>query len=124
MRIFSSASNLRSLGSWLALAAMALQLALAAAHHHGGLFTEQHSAVAAADKKGDGNSSIPLAPADGDDCLLCLGLAVAAIAILPLAVLLGGAGPHDISRPFDSVVAASRRHSGFSPRAPPLSEVT
>jgi hypothetical protein len=122
MRIFSSASNLRSLGTWLALTAMALQLTLAAAHHHGGLFTEQHSAVAAADQKGGGSPPIPAS--DGDDCPLCLGLAVASIAILPLAVLLGGAGPRYIAKQFGSVAAASRRHGGFSPRAPPLPDLT
>src|SRR5579863_7814626 len=115
-------------GSWLALAALALQLALSFGHVHldgvhsaSALFAIAGPAGAAA----PGSQSLPAQhPGDGSDeyCAICATLYLAANSFLPQAPQLPVPFVCQTIKHVDRAAVASvwPRRTPFQPRAPPL----
>jgi hypothetical protein len=115
---------LRRIGTWLALLALTLQLAVGTAHHHSGFDAGAHDGPALAGTIDTGATASAPAPASAPDtdenCQICLGLALAAMAILPIAVIVAAAATIG-SKPLGALIKiAGRRLGAFCPRAPPL----
>jgi hypothetical protein len=112
------------IGTWLALLALTLQLAVGTAHHHSGLDADAHDGPAFTGTTDTGAvASVPATPATpdtDDDCQICLGLALAAMAILPIELIVAVAALQGHTPQSIFVKVAERRLRAFCPRAPPL----
>jgi hypothetical protein len=114
----------RRFGTWLALFALALQIALSFGHVHPGDFRHAGSALAAA----AGTSSAPSAPAhhpvnDADDyCAVCATIHLAATSLLPqtlpLPVPFAARAVEHVN--YTAATFFPTRRAPFQSRAPPL----
>jgi hypothetical protein len=107
----------RRIGTWLALLALTLQLVVGAAHHHAGVDVHDASLTGITDT---GTPAAPSVPDSDNDCQVCLGLSFAAMAILPIAIIVAiavaiGNKPH-----LRLITIARSRLGAFRSRAPPL----
>ncbi len=124
MHLQPNITTWRRIGTWLGLLALTLQLAIGTAHHHSGFDAAAHDGPALTGTTDSGAAAsapaAPSAPDTDDDCRICLGLALAAIAILPIAVIVAMAATIG-STPYAGLIKiAGRRVGAFRPRAPPL----
>jgi hypothetical protein len=124
MQLQPNMATWRRIGLWLALLALTLQFAIGTAHHHSGFDSVTHDGPALTGTIDTGAAAntpaAPATPDTGDDCQICLGLALAAMAILPIAVIVAMAALQGHAPQSIFVIFAARRLGAFRPRAPPL----
>ena len=124
MHLQPNMATWRRIGTWLALLALTLQFAVGTAHHHSGFDAGAHDGPALTgtiDTSAAASApAAPSAPDIGDDCQICLGLALAAMAILPIALIVAMAALQGHAPQSIFVKIAARRVGAFRPRAPPL----
>jgi hypothetical protein len=115
----------RRCGSWLALAAMALQLVLSFGHLHLDKFASGSIAATAADAKAPASKPSPAQhPAnDGDDyCAICATIHLTTGSFLPGVVPLPVPCISQTIEHFDHTTSLfiARQQTAFQSRAPPL----
>jgi hypothetical protein len=126
--------GVRSVGAWLALAAILLQIAFAAGHsarhfdHLVGAIDSVGSGLGVETTRGAPASPVPASPAgrDLDHCAVGLGLAATASAILANAEPLPlppGFLLARLQRPIPNIRQPATRHSLPLARAPPVFEI-
>ncbi|MBR2535949.1 MAG: hypothetical protein IKE66_07735 [Hyphomicrobium sp.] len=112
--------------TWLALVALAFQLALSVVHHqHGHIISidaeAAHTTCAPDDAKADCKHSHHDHDSD-HDCIICWAIAATAAFILPVLLVLFAVSTRDDIRPHrrDAAVETGQSQNPFGPRGPPL----